>query len=83
MKDAFTQAVKYIYEHIDELISLKDIALHTGISIKSLKHLFQKAVEQTPGAFIRKLKMELTFTLFDKFPESSVSAKITINVLLA
>ena len=57
----FIKAVRFIYNHIDQPIKLEDIAKSVGISLSSLKRLFIEAVNQTPGAFIRRLRMEFAF----------------------
>jgi|GEM_PF-1887833 len=57
----FGQAVHIIYDGIDGKIRLDDIAKKSCISIASLKRLFQEAISQSPGAFIRRLRMELAF----------------------
>lgn len=57
----FTKAVRYIYDHIDQPIKLEDIAKSVGISLSSLKRLFIESTNQTPGAFIRRFRMEFSF----------------------
>lgn len=57
----FSKAVRFIYDRIDQPIQLDAIASHVGISVSSLKRLFEQTAEQTPGAFIRRLRMELAF----------------------
>lgn len=59
--EKFGEIVRFIYRNIDRPIKLEDIAKHAGISLAALKRLFQAAVEQSPGAFIRRLRMELAF----------------------
>lgn len=57
----FGKAVQYIYDHIDEPLLLEDIAAHINLSVSSLKRLFENITQQTPGKFIRRLKLELAF----------------------
>lgn len=57
----FGKAVQYIYDHIDEPLLLEDIAAHIDLSVSSLKRLFENITQQTPGKFIRRLKLELAF----------------------
>lgn len=57
----FVKAIRYIYENIDQPIHLEKMADTLGLSISSLKRLFQEATQQTPGAFIRRLRMEFAF----------------------
>lgn len=58
---SFIKAVRFIHNSIDQPIKLEDIAQSTNMSVSSLKRLFVKASGQTPGAFIRRLKMEYAF----------------------
>ena len=60
-ENTFGQFVREIYKHIDEPITLNKIALKVGLSLASLKRLCQKTVNQSPGAFVRRLRMELAF----------------------
>ncbi len=57
----FGQLARIIYENIDQPITLDELSLQIGMSLTSLKRLCQQAVNQSPGAFIRKLRMELAF----------------------
>lgn len=57
----FGKSVRFIYENIDRPIKLEDIASHVNMSLSSLKRLFAESVDQTPGSFIRRLRMELAF----------------------
>jgi AraC family transcriptional regulator len=57
----FVKAVRFIYDNIDTPIKLENIATAVGISLSSLKRLFIEATGQTPGAFVRRLRMELAF----------------------
>ena len=57
----FSQVVVIIYNSIDEPIKLDDLSKKIGMSLASLKRLFQEAIGQSPGAFIRRLRMELAF----------------------
>lgn len=40
----FAKAVRYIYNNIDKPIQLEEIASHVGLSLSSLKRLFDEAV---------------------------------------
>src|SRR3990167_1285815 len=57
----FIKAVRFIYEHIDQPIALADMAKSIGISVSSLKRLFMEATNQSPGAFIRRIRLEFSF----------------------
>lgn len=57
----FGKAVAFIYKNIDKPLKLEEIATAVGISVSSLKRLFEEAINQTPGNFIRRLRMEFAF----------------------
>lgn len=57
----FIKAIRFIYDYIDQPLKLEAIANSVGISISSLKRLFIEATDQTPGAFMRRLRMEFSF----------------------
>jgi AraC-like DNA-binding protein/DNA gyrase inhibitor GyrI len=57
----FAKAVCFIYENIDQPLSLETIAKSLLISTTSLKRLFEEAINQSPGLFVRKLRMEMAF----------------------
>ncbi|MCS5712452.1 helix-turn-helix domain-containing protein [Candidatus Berkiella aquae] len=65
MKDTdqnhFLQAMRFFYANLDQTITLEDIAAAAGISLASLKRLFQEATNQSAGAFLRRLRMEWAF----------------------
>lgn len=56
-----TKIIQYIYDKIDDEISLSNLALAANMSESSVKRLFKDIFEETPGAFIRRLRMELAF----------------------
>ncbi|EKD75614.1 MAG: hypothetical protein ACD_44C00082G0001 [uncultured bacterium] len=57
----FGNVIRIIYNNIDKPIDLDEIALEAGLSLASLKRVFKEAVDQSPGVFIRRLRMELAF----------------------
>lgn len=57
----FVKAIRFIYDNIDQPINVEDIAKAVGISLSSLKRLFVEVTHQTPGAFVRRFRMELAF----------------------
>lgn len=60
-KDYFIKAIQRVYANIDKPISLDVLAKEVGLSLSSLKRLFLEATNQSAGAFIRHLRMELAF----------------------
>lgn len=60
-KYVFVEAVKYIFEKRDRPFTLTELASATGSSPSSLKRAFLEITNQSPGIFIRRLRMELAF----------------------
>lgn len=57
----FIKVIRYIYDHIDQPITLDYLAELIGVSVSTLKRLFIDAIGQSPGQFIRRLRMEYAF----------------------
>lgn len=66
----FGKIVSYIYHNIDKPLTLEMIANEVGLSISSLQRLFQEAISQSPGSFIRRLRMEFAFKSLQSKDES-------------
>lgn len=66
----FIKAVKFIYQNLDEPISLELIAKNIGVSISTLKKLFLDASGSSVGSFIRRLRMERAFRSLKNKEES-------------
>jgi len=70
-KNSVAKAVRFIYKNIDLPITIEDIANECKMSVSSLKRLFLETLSKSPGAFIRRIRMERSFrSLKDK--ESSI-----------
>ena len=67
----FIKAIKFIYQNIDEPITLELIAKNIGSSVSTLKRLFLDATGSSAGSFIRRLRMERAFRSLQN-KESSV-----------
>jgi AraC-like DNA-binding protein/DNA gyrase inhibitor GyrI len=59
--ELFIKVIRFIYDHIDQPITLEDIGKMCGLSVSSLKRLFVDETGQSPGGFIRRLRMEFAF----------------------
>ncbi|MCW5589148.1 MAG: helix-turn-helix domain-containing protein [Legionellales bacterium] len=57
----FIKAIRFIYDNINQPMQLEDIAKSVGVSLSSLKRLFNELIDQSPGYFIRRLRMEFAF----------------------
>jgi len=60
-KTDFIKLVRVIYDTLDQPLSLDELASRVGMSLASLKRICQEAINQSPGAFIRRLRMECAF----------------------
>lgn len=77
-KESFIKAISYIYQNIDDpSLKLENIAAEIGRSISSLKRLFEKYMDQSPGAFIRRLRMELAFRSIKSKNESILETALS------
>lgn len=73
----FLKAIKYIYNNIENPITLEDISKNLGISASSLKRLFINITNKTPGAFIRRLRMELAFRTLQNQKDSILEVALS------
>jgi AraC-like DNA-binding protein/DNA gyrase inhibitor GyrI len=69
-KDVFRKAVVFIYRNLDQPLSLERIATSVGVSTATLKRVFDEEIGKSPGALIRRLKMELAFRTLHSREES-------------
>lgn len=53
-----TDCIEYIYIHIQERVTVEDLALHTGLSPSHLSRLFKKETGVSISDYIREKKME-------------------------
>jgi AraC family transcriptional regulator len=60
-RSIFVSAVNYIYDRLDQPLTLDEIASASRTSVSSLKRIFQEVTDQSPGVFIRRLRMENAF----------------------
>ncbi|NBV40497.1 helix-turn-helix domain-containing protein, partial [bacterium] len=61
MNNNFIKAIRFMYDHIDQPITLDAVAQAARLSISSLKRLFLEKTNLSVGAFLRKMRMELAF----------------------
>ncbi len=77
-KESFIKSISTIYQHIDDpTLKLENIADEIGISVSSLKRLFEEYMGKTPGAFIRQLRMELAFRSLKSKNESILETALS------
>ena len=76
--DSFIKSLSYIYQNIDDpALKLENIATQIGKSVSSLKRIFEKYIDQSPGAFIRRLRMELAFRSIKSKNESILETALS------
>lgn len=51
-------AEEYMLAHLDEPIALQDLAVHAGVSVRSLQHGFATHLDTTPLRHLRALRLE-------------------------
>ncbi|MEO8400961.1 MAG: AraC family transcriptional regulator [Gammaproteobacteria bacterium] len=73
----FGKAVRFIYDNIDQNITLKDVADSVGVSLSSLKRMFIEISGQSPGNFIRHFRMEFAFRSLNCKNESILSVALS------
>lgn len=54
---------RYAQEHLNEKITLKDVAAHCGISVSTVTQLFQKSGVGTFHSYLTRLRMERAASL--------------------
>ena len=52
-------AIHLMGRHIDETISMTEIATHTNLSIRMLEYLFAQTLGVSPGAYYRRLRLQM------------------------
>lgn len=75
----FIQAVKFICDNLAHELTLGVIANEVGCSVASLKRLFFETVEQSPGQFVRRLRMEHAFKYLHQNQQSVLAAALEIG----
>lgn len=72
-REAVRQAVAFMRERLGDPISVARIALAAGLSVRGLQLLFQRELESTPVAHLRRLRLERARSLLGA-PGASVGA---------
>jgi len=56
-------AIHLMEQHIDETISVAEIAAHTNLSVRMLEYLFAQTLNLSPGAYYRRLRLKAAHRL--------------------
>ena len=52
-------AIHVMEQHIDDTLSIGQIAQQIELSVRMLEYLFQQTLNQTPAAYYRRLRLQL------------------------
>jgi len=75
----FRDAAVFVYQHLDEAISVDQIAAGIGTSTTTLKRVFQAATGTSPARFVRRLKMEAGFRSLRDRERSVLEAALAVG----
>jgi len=56
--DGLTNAIELMEANIDEVLSIEDIATHSGVSRRQLERLFKRYLDLTPSQFYMHLRLK-------------------------
>lgn len=73
------KAINYIYQYIDHPISLAEVSEAAAISEATLKRIFNELLDESPGMFIRKLRMELAFKSLQSRTLSVIETALSVG----
>lgn len=73
-------AILFMQQHIEEQISLADLANHIGISRQHLNHIFQKSLDTTPIYFFLSLKMQRACQMLDLTELSIKEISVSLGI---
>lgn len=71
--EIINSAIEYIYEHLDEKLTVDDVAKHCGYSKYHLSRLFKEKTGEGIYAFVRRNRMAQSATLVKAFPEKQIT----------
>lgn len=73
---AIRLAINHIHSHLQEKISLEDLAGISGVSVSRFSHLFKEETSMTPLTYVTKKKMEAAqnMLLYSRHSLSEISA---------
>ena len=58
MDDQILRVQQFLEQHADQFINLDEMALHVGMSRRSLNRRFKAATGDTPRTYINRIKVE-------------------------
>jgi AraC-like DNA-binding protein len=74
-------AISYIEDHYLEPLTLEEVAVHSGISIRHLNRIFQSYYQTTPFSYLQRLRLEHACKLLKRsnLPVTEISYKSGFN----
>lgn len=80
-RKALKTAVLYMREHLQETLTLEELAQETGFSCSHLTHLFKTAVQYTPVDYFLRLKVQAAAEClsFSDAPVKEIASTFGIN----
>lgn len=78
---AIRSAIHYIHSHIQEKLSLEQLADASGLSSGRLSHLFKEETGMSPLSYVQKERMETakSMLLYTDYPLSEISAALCFS----
>lgn len=75
----FNQAIKYIYNHSSQPITVKDIYQHMNLSRSYLHHIFTTMANMSPQEFLMNFRMKRAGDLLIKSPNTITTIAISVG----
>jgi transcriptional regulator GlxA family with amidase domain len=67
------RAIEYLHAHAEEQVTISAVAKEVGVSAAALSTRFREAVQQTPGEYLRSIRLEKVRAALLKFDVSESS----------
>jgi AraC family transcriptional regulator, arabinose operon regulatory protein len=81
MDPRIARAVAFIETHIQETMTVPQIAAHVSLSVSQLTRLFRRDTGTTPTAYLRQMRMQLARALIERtsLPVTDVMRQVGIS----
>jgi transcriptional regulator GlxA family with amidase domain len=81
MDPRIARAVAFIEAHVQETITVPQIAAHVSLSISQLTRLFRRDTGTTPTAYLHQMRMRLARALIERtsLPVTDVMRQVGIS----
>lgn len=75
-KEPMEKAIRLIRNHIDESLSIEDIAHHFNMSLSNFSHTFKRYTGKSPMAFIRDAKLDYSLILLEELSVTDTALEL-------